>query len=353
MKPLILKGHTRPLTCVKYNREGDLLLTTSKDNVPTLWYADTGERIGTYDGHKGTVWWVDISRDSSMVITGGADMTVKLWRTETGELLTSFTMTGPVRSVAFGEGDKSFFAVTDPFRSDPVSISVYDIADDPEQQVTTPKFMWNVEDFGAPDVRITRALWGPLNRYILTGDSKGTIRLHDPSNGAVQRSVEEHTNKIQALSFNKEKTLLITGSADCNSKLFETSEFRCIATYETSVPVNAAVISPIKEHVLVAGGQDAMNVTTTSTRAGKFETKFFHRVFAEEFGIVRGHFGPVNSLAFHPEGIGFTSGAEDGYIRVHKFDKDYFEMHSELDDLSALEALSSSAAPKEAWTTQD
>ena len=45
------------------------------------------------------------------------------------------------------------------------------------------------------------------------------IRLHDPASGAVQRQVEEHTGKIQALSFNKEKTLMITGSADCNSKL--------------------------------------------------------------------------------------------------------------------------------------
>ena len=74
--------------------------------------------------------------------------------------------------------------------------------------------------------------------------------------------------------------------------------------YESSTEVNAAAISPIKEHVLVAGGQEAMNVTTTSSRVGKFETKFFHMVFGEEFGSVKGHFGPINTLAIHPEGTG-------------------------------------------------
>ena len=39
-----------------------------------------------------------------------------------------------------------------------------------------------------------------------------------------------------------------------------------------------------------------MSVTTTSGKSGKFETKFFHLVYEEEFGIVKGHFGPINRL---------------------------------------------------------
>lgn len=45
-----------------------------------------------------------------------------------------------------------------------------------------------------------------------------------------------------------------------------------------------------------------MEVTTTSTRVGKFDARFFHMVIEEEFGRVKGHFGPINSLAFHPDG---------------------------------------------------
>ena len=39
-----------------------------------------------------------------------------------------------------------------------------------------------------------------------------------------------------------------------------------------------------------------MSVTTTSLRQGKFETRFWHKIFEEEVGRVKGHFGPVNTL---------------------------------------------------------
>ena len=64
-RPLLLKGHERSLTYIKYNREGDLLFTCSKDHTPTVWRSDSGDRLGTYDGHNGTVWSLDITREST------------------------------------------------------------------------------------------------------------------------------------------------------------------------------------------------------------------------------------------------------------------------------------------------
>jgi translation initiation factor 3 subunit I len=45
-----------------------------------------------------------------------------------------------------------------------------------------------------------------------------------------------------------------------------------------------------------------MNVTMTSARAGKFESRFYHKILEEEVGRVRGHFGPINTIAVHPDG---------------------------------------------------
>ena len=50
-----------------------------------------------------------------------------------------------------------------------------------------------------------------------------------------------------------------------------------------------------------------MDVTTTSTKSGKFDARFFDLAFEEEFGRVKGHFGPINSLAFHPTGEGYVT----------------------------------------------
>lgn len=60
-RPILLKGHERAITCVMYNKDGDLVFTAAKDQMPTLWYAKTGERIGTYQGHQGAVWDLTVS----------------------------------------------------------------------------------------------------------------------------------------------------------------------------------------------------------------------------------------------------------------------------------------------------
>lgn len=61
-------------------------------------------------------------------------------------------------------------------------------------------------------------------------------------------------------------------------------------------------------------------------------------VYEEEIGSIKGHIGPLqlaaligcgvvwprNALAWFRDGAGFVTGGEDGYVRVHHFDKDYF-----------------------------
>lgn len=61
-------------------------------------------------------------------------------------------------------------------------------------------------------------------------------------------------------------------------------------------------------------------MTTTAAKAGRFEARFFHKIYEEEFAQVRGHFGPINAVSFSPDGTQFVSGGEEGYIRLHTFD---------------------------------
>lgn len=45
---------------IKFNAEGDLLFSASKDDTINVWYSHNGERLGTYSGHNGTVWSIDV-----------------------------------------------------------------------------------------------------------------------------------------------------------------------------------------------------------------------------------------------------------------------------------------------------
>jgi translation initiation factor 3 subunit I len=48
---------------------------------------------------------------------------------------------------------------------------------------------------------------------------------------------------------------------------------------------------------------------------------------------------PQNSVAADPTGKGYASGGEDGYVRVHHFDKAYFDFTYEVERERANNAL--------------
>src|SRR3954451_20160187 len=66
-----------------------------------------------------------------------------------------------------------------------------------------------------------------------------------------------------------------------------------LKSYPADTPLNSAAITAKKDFVILGGGQAAMDVTTTAARQGKFEARFYHKIFEDEIGRVRGHFGPL------------------------------------------------------------
>ena len=53
--------------------------------------------------------------------------------------------------------------------------------------------------------------------------------------------------------------------------MFDTLEL--MKVYKADAPMNTAAITPIKDFVILGGGQEARNVTTTAESQGKFEAK--------------------------------------------------------------------------------
>jgi len=320
MRPIVCRGHTRPLTRVKYNREGDLLFTAGKDGKLNAWYSHNGELLGTYDGNPGVVWDLDVSFDSSLLLSGGAPSTAVLWDVERGTKLFTWQTNSAVRCVQFATGDHMALLVTDSAMGYPCTICVVKIASKE-----------NVQDIPAEPLnvivvegsKVTTAAWGPLNKHIYTGHDDGVVIMWNPETGEQVKSVKAHTGSITDLQFSADKTYFITSSKDTSAKLHDLN-LAPLKTYKTPRPCNSASLHPFREHVVLGGGQDASQVTTTSNKQGHFEARFFHKIFEQEIGRVKGHFGPINTIAVSPDGKGFTTGGEDGYVRIQHFDPDYF-----------------------------
>jgi len=48
-------------------------------------------------------------------------------------------------------------------------------------------------------------------------------------------------------------------------------------------------------------------------------------MYEEEIGTVSGHFSPINCLVYSPDGETFATAAEEGNIKVVKFDDIYWD----------------------------
>ncbi|AMD21740.1 HFL116Wp [Eremothecium sinecaudum] len=332
MRPIMMMGHERSLTQVKYNREGDLIFTSGKDKVASVWYSANGERLGTLEGHKGTIWSIDVDEHTDYAITGSADFSIKVWKVQDGSNVHTWEVKTPVRRLEFSPNGDKILAVLDSVMGYEGSISIFTVVRDADHKIVKFEEDPVVEILtqeGCEPVQV--ASWSYNGKYIVAGHRDGSISKYDGITGEFIQMEQLHKQLITDIQFSPDRTYFITASRDSNAYLVDVETLKALKTYEADCPLNSACITPLKDFVILGGGQDAKDVTTTSAREGKFEAKFYHKLFQVEIGRVDDHFGPVNYIAVSPQGTSYTSGGEDGFVRLHHFDKNYFDFKFDVE----------------------
>lgn len=240
---------------------------------------------------------------------------------ESGKELYTLQHKSGVRVVQFAEGEQMLMTVQDNTFSSQPTIFIYNLnADQSGLESKVPVRAMHRSD----RVKINGALWGALNQTIIAAYDDGSIALWDVEKGVETVRVHEHKKGINDLQYNKDRTMIITASSDQTCHVYDATTLKLLKSFRSDRPLNAAAFSPLFNQIILGGGQEAMNVTNSSSKAGHFEVDFYHIIFEEYMSSVKGHFGPVNTLAMGVDGKSFASGAEDGYIRLHHFDKQYF-----------------------------
>ena len=328
----MLVGHERPLTQVKYNREGDLVFSCSKDVVASVWFSINGERLGTLEGHTGSIWSIDVDPFTECCVTGSADYSIKVWTVRDGKSIHTWSSPVPVKRVEFSPCGNYILAVLDDVMRYPGSINIYEVKRDSENQIVEfvqePVKVLKIQE---NHKGITVAGWSVEGKYIIAGHKDGKVSKYEVSTGEFVTSIDLHKQTISDIQFSPDRSYFITCSRDSKAYILDSETLDVLKTYESDSPLNTACITPLKEFVILGGGQDARDVTTTSASEGKFEARFYHKIFEEEIGRVKGHFGPLNYIAVNPQGTSYTSGGEDGFARIHHFEKSYFDFKYDVE----------------------
>lgn len=132
-----------------------------------------------------------------------------------------------------------------------------------------------------------------------TGDLIANYAIHDLNQPITD--LQWSADRTYFITACKDKTAKVRASAvpppqdrPANpAQLISAKDLEVLKTYPADTPLNSACITRKKDFVILGGGQAAMDVTTTAARQGKFEARFYHKIFEDEIGRVRGHFGPL------------------------------------------------------------
>lgn len=303
LQPIKLSAHIRALTSIKFNQSSDLLFTTAKDKTPMVWDANTGQRLGTYVGHKGAVWSCDINNDSTMLITGSSDQFAIIWDIKTGDIIKSIEYEAGVKSVCFGSNNLICVVTDDMCREIP-KITISDISSE----------INIVCEYESP-IKINKAIFNKDNTKIYFCCIDGSISILDieTSKIVLTKTIYKKYN-CKTIRFENNFNTLITGSDDCTSCLLNPKDLSIIKIYNVNFPINSCLI--FKDYVITAGGLDAQSVTTSE--GNKFDIKFYSKIFEEFMGSFSNHFGPVNSIDISQDGKLFASAGEDGFCYIYK-----------------------------------
>jgi translation initiation factor 3 subunit I len=84
MKPILLRGHERPINAVKINYDGDLIFTGSADAKINIWKSQNGERLGQVKC-SAAVRSLDVTEDSAFFYAGLMTGIVEVFKLQGGE----------------------------------------------------------------------------------------------------------------------------------------------------------------------------------------------------------------------------------------------------------------------------
>eukprot|EP00911_Craspedida_sp_UC1_P000279 UC1_evm1s213 len=286
--PLTCSGHTRPVVDLHFSpitSDGFFVISACKDGKPMLRQGNTGDWLGTFEGHKGAVWAATLDPPALRAATGSADFSAKIWDAISGEELHSFSHPHIVKSVAFS----------------PDSTRLLTGCNDKKLRVF---------DLKAPDAaplmleghtgNIKRAIFSPDQAVIISGSSDKTVRVWNSSTGALLKTLEMPSG-INDLLFSFGGDLMVV----CHGKTvlgLETGTLKTCFEYTMSCNVYSACVHP-EGRTLVWGGEDNY-LHVCDVASGKQSDEY------------RGHFGPVHCVRFSPDGEIYASGSEDGTVRL-------------------------------------
>lgn len=336
--------HDRPITCIAISPDGAYLYTSSKDKVIICWSAADSllKSVRTFGGHDGAVWCVDVA--DKVLVSGGADGKIMLWPAEVrGNHPAVVPATcqvnhgGIVRVARWCPFDsKRFATASEKLGSTAPFVAVWQLKSAGSGGYAGQRSAGGASVTGAEQTlkltdlptKANDIQWGGgAKTKLFTSHDNGYVGVWDVDTGKLLKTIKVHSGAISCLCLSPDGKTLFTASHDKTASAVDVStpSTPTLKVWETDRPLNAVGCSlditrgeegaPKGGAVVVGGGRDPREVTTSNLLKDEFEAHIFSAE-GEFWGSGKGHFGPIHCIKFLLD-KGFATASEDGCLRVH------------------------------------
>ncbi|KAF4615147.1 hypothetical protein D9613_003435 [Agrocybe pediades] len=333
--------HRKRVVSIASSLDNTKLASGSVDHTICIWDARTGNLIaGPLQKHIGAVTSVSFSLDSTKLVSGSQDGTIMVWNSASGDVITGpFQATSLVKAVAFTpdgfkivsissdctisvlDGDAGKI-LTGPFEaiwnernptsiavsSDRSTIAIGDLSGAIIIKNTyTGAVVKRISELLAYDDAIATALtFSYDDKYLISGDSQGTIRVWDAQTGAIQSEPlhNRHTSTAMSLAISPDGSKIISAFGGNSTIVVWNTSNNAVVGRRISISVCSLALSLDGRTVIAAGLHDG-RVALWDAQTGK-----------DILDPVRMSLKPVCSIAFSPDSSKIVTGHIDGSVRL-------------------------------------
>lgn len=256
---LVLRGHKRAVSCLKFSPNGQWIATGSADATIKIWSSSTGTLEHTLEGHLAGINTLTWSPDSTTLASGSDDKSIRLWDAQTG-------LAHPTPLI----GHHNY---------------VYSLA------------------------------FSPKGNMLVSGSYDEAVFLWDVRAARVMRSLPAHSDPVSAVDFVRDGTLIVSCSHDGLIRVWDTSTGQCLRTlvHEDNAPVTSVTFSPNGKYILAHTLDSCIRLWDYANGKGKCVKTYQGHTNAKyslcgAFGTYGDRSDPKETYAF------VASGSEEGGV---------------------------------------